>query len=94
MSRTWETDGVTHHPVWLLGIARSDADRVAVDQSPDWNNETVLDAADGSYWGTWMLSLADSGRPATVTVDRKGGEVDSAVVETRTQGERITEIPG
>jgi hypothetical protein len=94
VSRTWVVDGVTSHPAWLVGIARGDVGRVTIDQPSDWNNERVFDAADGSYWGTWVLSLADSGRPATVTVYREIGEVASATIGVRTQGERVIAIPG
>jgi len=87
-------DGVARHPAWLVGIARSDVDRLAVDQPSDWNDETVLDSADHSYWGTWVLSLADSRRPATVTAYREDGDITSTAIAVGTQGGRITEIPG
>jgi len=94
VSRTWTIDGVARHPAWLVGIARSDVDRLAVDQPSDWNDETVLDSADHSYWGTWVLSLADSRRPATVTAYREDGDITSTAIAVGTQGGRITEIPG
>jgi len=94
VSRTWATGGAVRHPAWLIGVSRGDVARVTVDQPPDWNGETVLDTANGSYWGTWVLSLADSGRPAEVKVYRTDGKVASETVGVRTQGGRITEIPG
>ncbi len=94
LSRSWQADGVLRHPAWLLGIVRADVARVAVDQGSEWDDEIVLESANGSYWGTWELSLEDSGRPATVTVYRKGGEVTSRTFDAQTPGDRVIPIPG
>jgi hypothetical protein len=94
MPRSWQSGGVLRHPAWLLGVVRADVTRVGVDQRLEWEDETVLDAANGSYWGTWELSLADFGRSATVTVYRKDGKVTSRTVDVQTRGDRVIPIPG
>ncbi len=78
---------------WLLGIARADVTRIVVAQPPNWTDQTVFSREQGSFWGTWELSLAESPN-VKVTAYLDDGRVRSVVLDPGRPGDRVIPIPG
>jgi hypothetical protein len=86
----FEMDDQTIEPAWIMGIERSDVERIVADQPPDWNQQELS----RMYWGAWELSLGPSSQDAVVTVHLRDGRVRRAAVNPALPGDRVISIPG
>ena len=77
---------------WVMGISRGDVTRIVVDQPPDWNEQTLFSREQGSFWGTWSVSLGDS--DAIVTAYLRDGSVRRVAVDPSRPTDRVIAIPG
>jgi len=90
---SYSTAEGTVHPTFLTGIARGDVTRVVVDQRPDWPAAGIYDRKQGSFWGTFELSLSDS-RAIRLAFFRRNGGITRMPIDVTEPGDRLTQIPG